>query len=64
MQKRNFSSVRPYRKITVKQLNGLNRQSHKAIQPSKPQQNAYVERYNRIVRHEWLDMKEFETIEE
>jgi putative transposase len=25
------------------------------IQPGKPQQNAYVERFNRIVRHEWLN---------
>lgn len=33
------------------------------IQPGKPQQNAYVERYNRTVRHEWLEMHEFETIE-
>jgi putative transposase len=24
------------------------------IQPGKPQQNAYVERFNRAVRHEWL----------
>lgn len=34
------------------------------IQPGKPQQNAYVERYNRTVRHEWLDLYIFETIEE
>lgn len=34
------------------------------IQPGKPQQNAYVERYNRTVRHEWLEMNEFNTIEE
>jgi putative transposase len=33
------------------------------IQPGKPQQNAYVERYNRTVRHEWLEMHEFTTIE-
>lgn len=33
------------------------------IQPGKPQQNAYVERYNRTVRHEWLEMHEFLTIE-
>jgi transposase InsO family protein len=24
------------------------------IQPVKPQQNAYIERYNRTVRNEWL----------
>ena len=34
------------------------------IQPGKPQQNAYVERYNRTVRHEWLDQYIFESIEE
>jgi putative transposase len=34
------------------------------IQPGKLQQNAYVERYNRTVRHEWLDLHLFETIEE
>ncbi len=34
------------------------------IQPGKPQQNAYVERYNRTVRQEWLGQYIFETIEE
>ena len=34
------------------------------IQPGKPQQNAYVERYNRTVRHEWLDQYMFATITE
>jgi putative transposase len=34
------------------------------IQPGKPQQNAYVERYNRTVRYEWLSMNIFDDIEE
>jgi len=34
------------------------------IQPGKPQQNAYIERYNRTIRHEWLDQNIIETIEE
>ena len=34
------------------------------IQPGKPQQNAYIERYNRTVRHEWLDQHMFTTIKE
>ncbi len=34
------------------------------IQPGKPQQNAYIERYNRTVRDEWLAQNIFETIEE
>jgi putative transposase len=34
------------------------------IQPGKPQQNAYVERYNRTVRHEWLDQYIIVSIEE
>ena len=33
------------------------------IQPGQPQ-NAYIERYNRTVRHEWLDQYIIETIEE
>ena len=34
------------------------------IQPGKPQHNAYVERYNRTVRHEWLDQNIIASIEE
>jgi len=32
------------------------------IQPGKPTQNAYVERFNRTARHEWLDLHEFNGI--
>ncbi len=34
------------------------------IQPGKPQQNAYVERYNRTVRYDWLNHTLFESIAE
>ena len=34
------------------------------IQPGQPQQNACSERYNRTVRHEWLDQYIIESIEE
>lgn len=34
------------------------------IQPGKLQQNAYVERYNRTVRTEWLGRYHFDSIEE
>ena len=34
------------------------------IQPGKPQQNAYVERYNRTVRTDWLNQYLFESIAE
>ncbi len=34
------------------------------IQPGKPQQNAYVERYNRTVRYDWLGQYLFDSIED
>jgi len=34
------------------------------IQPGKPAQNAYIERFNRTARHEWLDQYVFESIEQ
>jgi len=33
------------------------------IQPGNPQQNAYVERYNRTVRYDWLNQHIFASIE-
>jgi putative transposase len=34
------------------------------IQPGNPQQNAYIERYNRTVRYDWLNQYLFESIAE
>jgi putative transposase len=34
------------------------------IQPGNPQQNAYVERYNRTVRYDWLAQYLFDSIDE
>jgi putative transposase len=34
------------------------------IQPGKPQQNAYVERYNRTVRYDWLAQTLFDSVEQ
>jgi transposase InsO family protein len=34
------------------------------IQPDYPQQNAYIECYNRTVRHSWLSQYQFESISE
>lgn len=34
------------------------------IQPGKPQQNAYVERFNRTVRYEWLSQYHWDDLED
>ena len=34
------------------------------IQPGKPQQNAYVERFNRTVRYEWLSQYYWKNLDE
>ena len=34
------------------------------IQPGNPQQNAYIERYNRTVRYDWLNQHMFMSIDE
>ena len=34
------------------------------IQPGKPQQNAFVERFNRTVRYEWLSQYYWNDLEE
>lgn len=34
------------------------------IQPGKPNQNAYIERFNRTARHEWLDLHLFHSVEQ
>jgi len=31
-------------------------------QPGKPTQNAYIERFNRAARHEWLDLHQFKSV--
>ena len=48
----------------LKQWAATNGIALRHIQPGKPQQNAYIERYNRTVRNEWLGQYNFSTINE
>jgi len=34
------------------------------IQPGKPTQNAYIERFSRTARQEWLEMHHFDSVEQ
>ncbi|AOI38680.1 hypothetical protein WG70_02925 [Burkholderia oklahomensis EO147] len=36
----------------------------KYIEPGKPQQNAYIERFNRTARYEWLSQHLWEDLEQ
>jgi len=53
---------------SIRVIRSLERNQHKItllyIQPGKPTQNAYVERFNRTARHEWLDMHHFDSVEQ
>ena len=42
----------------------LYKTGQKSKKPGKPQQNAYIERYNRTVRYDWLNQYIFKTIQE
>jgi len=52
-----------YISATLKKWAEKNQITLMYIQPGKPTQNAYIERFNRTVRHEWLDLNLFESID-
>lgn len=53
-----------YISTTLKQW-AAQRQIHiEYIEPGKPQQNAYIERYNRTVRYDWLAQHLFDSVEQ
>ena len=49
---------------TLKRWAAKHRIEIEYIQPGKPQQNAYIERYNRTVRYDWLNLRLWEAIDE
>jgi len=49
---------------TLKQWADKHKIKLEFIQPGNPQQNGYVERYNRTVRYSWLSQYLFGSIEE
>ena len=53
-----------YISITLKNWSRKHNININYIQPGNPQQNAYVERYNRTVRYKWLNQYHFSTLDE
>ena len=53
-----------YNSHTLKQWAGQRAIRIEFIEPGNPQQNAYIERYNRTVRYDWLGQHLFDSLEE
>jgi len=52
-----------YRGHVLEDWAGRNKVALQFIQPGKPQQNGFVERYNRTVRYDWMNQHIFDSIE-
>lgn len=52
--------------ISAKVIHWANQQQITLVytQPGNPTQDAYIERFNRTVRQEWLDLHYFESVEQ
>ena len=53
-----------YIRVTVQQWAKVRGIHLDFIRPGQPQQNAYIERYNRTVRYDWLAQTLFDSIEQ